>query len=113
MEGELNWSNLTNKFLSTPDYISVSKIKIVKSQRLKLEASTIVTAAATTTTTTTTVTTTTTMKSLLVIVLLCGVALAWPDEEKFEAPAPRENCDCQCDAYTWNYRGKVIGNCKR
>jgi hypothetical protein len=53
------------------------------------------------------------MKYILVIALLCGVAIAWPDEEKFEAPAPRENCNCQCDAYTWNFRGKVIGNCKR
>jgi hypothetical protein len=53
------------------------------------------------------------MKSILVIVLLCGVAMALSDKLVSFAAFPKENCDCQCDAYTWNYGGKVIGNCKR
>jgi hypothetical protein len=55
------------------------------------------------------------MKSLLAFVLLCRVAatLALPKEQILAAAAARENCDCQCDNYTWNYRGKIMGNCKR
>jgi hypothetical protein len=53
------------------------------------------------------------MKYILIIALLCGVSSALPDKPVAFAPAPRENCDCQCDAFTWNYKGQVIGNCKR
>ena len=74
------------------------------------------------------------MKSTLVLLSLLGLGLCMPQDvvfgegEKAPAPAPAaapapdiitraqstfQNCDCQCDSYTWSAKGKILGNCLR
>jgi len=77
------------------------------------------------------------MKRSLIFVTLLGLGLCMPQSPAEETPAPAEdapvadapaegeidiitraqstfqNCDCQCDSYTWTSNGKVLGNCLR
>jgi hypothetical protein len=77
------------------------------------------------------------MKTAFVFLALLGVGLCKPQDvvapeggeapAAGEAPAPADggidiavrapssfqNCDCQCDSYTWTSNGKILGNCLR
>ena len=75
------------------------------------------------------------MKTSLVFLTLLGLGLCMPQSPAEETPAPAadapaeggegeidiitraqstfQNCDCQCDSYTWSSNGKVLGNCLR
>jgi hypothetical protein len=77
------------------------------------------------------------MKTAFVFLALLGVGLCKPQDvvapeggeapDAGEAPAPADggidiavrapssfqNCDCQCDSYTWTSNGKILGNCLR
>ena len=58
------------------------------------------------------------MKTLIVFVALLGAALSYPQPQEepdvsVRAPSTYQNCDCQCDSYTWTSNGKILGNCLR
>ena len=55
------------------------------------------------------------MKSFVAIVALVGVAIAAPQDPEIavRAPSTFQNCDCQCDSYTWTSKGRILGNCLR
>ena len=47
-------------------------------------------------------------------------AIPKPESKKTKdtkAPSTYQNCDCQCDSYTWETKNKgkkyIMGNCKR
>jgi hypothetical protein len=57
-------------------------------------------------------------KSLIILAGLLAVGVCFPhpqDEPEIavRAPSTFQNCDCQCDSYTWTSNGKVLGNCVR
>jgi len=58
------------------------------------------------------------MKTFVVFAALLATGLAYPhpqDEPEIavRAPSTYQNCDCQCDSYTWTSNGKILGNCLR
>lgn len=55
------------------------------------------------------------MKIFLAFVLICAVVKARPDDPEIavRAPSTFQNCDCQCDSYTWTSKGRILGNCVR
>ena len=57
-----------------------------------------------------------TFVAILASILAVSVAFPQPPEEPdvvVRAPSTFQNCDCQCDSYTWTSKGKILGNCLR
>jgi len=55
------------------------------------------------------------MKFFLAFFALVVVAHGAPQDPEIavRAPSTFQNCECQCDSYTWSSKGRVLGNCFR
>ena len=63
------------------------------------------------------------MKAFIVLLaVVVGAAVAFPQDAVvageepdvlIRAPSTYQNCDCQCDYYSWTSNGKILGNCLR